>query len=155
LHEIGRAFGKDHISIQFTLAQHRGIVPAARRRSPLTLILAEREDISRGIACGSSIRDIAQSLAFDFLEVMPANEIMFLDFYKKTLSECCIDPLRPPGSSSECGPRPMLLYHLASPRFLRWLRRLSSCQSCVINCAPLPPVMLSCHPRPRPYPVKK
>src|SRR6202049_1996657 len=60
LHEIGRAFGKDHVSIQFMLSQHGGIVPAARRRSLLRLTLAEREDISRGIACGSSIRDIAQ-----------------------------------------------------------------------------------------------
>ena len=33
LHEIGRAFGKDHVSIQFMLAQHGGIVLAARRRS--------------------------------------------------------------------------------------------------------------------------
>jgi transposase, IS30 family len=62
LHEIGRAFGKDHVSIQFMLSQHGGIVPAARRRSLLTLTLAEREDISRGIACGSSIREIAKGL---------------------------------------------------------------------------------------------
>ena len=62
LHEIGRAFGKDHVSIQFMLAQHGGIAPAARRRSLLTLTLAEREDISRGIASGSSIRDIAKGL---------------------------------------------------------------------------------------------
>ena len=62
LHEIGRAFGKDHVSIQFMLSQHGGIVPAARRRSLLTLTLAEREDISRGIASGSSIRDIARGL---------------------------------------------------------------------------------------------
>jgi IS30 family transposase len=62
LHEIGRAFGKDHVSIQFMLAQHGGIAPAVRRRSPLTLTLAERENISRGIACGSSIREIAKGL---------------------------------------------------------------------------------------------
>jgi IS30 family transposase len=62
LHEIGRAFGKDHVSIQFMLSQCGGIVPAARSRSPLTLTLAEREDISRGIASGFSIRDIAKSL---------------------------------------------------------------------------------------------
>ena len=62
LHEIGRAFGKDHVSIQFMLAQRGGIVPAARCRSPLTLTLAEREDISQGIASGSSIRAIAKSL---------------------------------------------------------------------------------------------
>src|SRR5271167_709151 len=62
LHEIGRVFGKDHVSIQFMLAQYGGIAPVARRRSPLTLTLAEREDISRGIASGSSIREIARGL---------------------------------------------------------------------------------------------
>ena len=62
LHEIGRAFGKSHVSIQFMLSQHGGIVPASRRRSLLTLTLAEREDISRGIASGSSIREIAKGL---------------------------------------------------------------------------------------------
>ena len=44
------------------LSQHGGIVPAARGRSLLTLTLAEREDISRGIASGSSIREIAKGL---------------------------------------------------------------------------------------------
>src|ERR1035437_5133092 len=62
LHEIGRAFGKSHVSIQFMLSQHGGIGPASRRRSLLTLTLAEREDISRGIASGSSIREIAKDL---------------------------------------------------------------------------------------------
>jgi hypothetical protein len=50
LHEIGRALGKDHGSIQFLLSQHGGIAPAVRRRSQRTLTLAEREEISRGIA---------------------------------------------------------------------------------------------------------
>ena len=62
LHEIGRAFDKDHGSIQFLLSKHGGIAPAVRRRSQRTLTLAEREDISRGIASGSSIREIARSL---------------------------------------------------------------------------------------------
>ena len=62
LHEIGRAFGKAHASIRFLLKQRGGIVPPARRRSPRTLSLAEREDISRGIAAGSSIREIASGL---------------------------------------------------------------------------------------------
>jgi IS30 family transposase len=62
LHEIGRAFGKDHGSIQFLLAQHGGIAPAVRRRSQRTLTLAEREEISRGVASGSSIREIARGL---------------------------------------------------------------------------------------------
>ncbi|MCU1240374.1 MAG: integrase catalytic subunit [Candidatus Acidoferrum typicum] len=62
LHMIGRAFGKPHTSIHCLLSHHGGIVPAVRRRSLLALTLAEREDISRGIACGSSIRDIAKHL---------------------------------------------------------------------------------------------
>ena len=53
LHDIGRAFGKNHVSIHFMLSQHGGIAPTARRRSLVTLTLAEREDISRGIASGS------------------------------------------------------------------------------------------------------
>ena len=62
LHEIGRAFGKGHSSIRLLLSYHGGIVPTARRRSLLALTLAEREDISRGIASGSSIREIAKGL---------------------------------------------------------------------------------------------
>lgn len=33
LHEIRRAFDKDHGSIQFLLAKHGGIAPAVQRRS--------------------------------------------------------------------------------------------------------------------------
>src|ERR1700693_1770634 len=62
LHEVGRAFGKAHGVIHFMLAQHGGIAPAARRRSPQTLTLAEREEISRGIASGGSIREIPKTL---------------------------------------------------------------------------------------------
>src|SRR5260370_14080754 len=62
LHEIGRAFGKDHGSIQFLLTQRGGIVPAARRRSLRTLTVAQREDTSRRIASGSSIREIGKGL---------------------------------------------------------------------------------------------
>ncbi len=62
LHEIGRAFGKGHGSVRFLLTQRGGIVPAARRRSLRTLTPAEREDISRGMASGSSIREIAKGL---------------------------------------------------------------------------------------------
>ena len=62
LHEIGRAFDKPHTSIRCLLLPRGGIPPAARRRSRLALTLAEREDISRGIACGSSFREIARHL---------------------------------------------------------------------------------------------
>ena len=62
LHEIGRVFDKPHTSIRHLLLPRGGIAPAARRRSRLALTLAEREDISRGIASGSSIREIGRRL---------------------------------------------------------------------------------------------
>src|SRR5271169_6659094 len=62
LHAIGRALGKDHVVIQFLLARSGGIVPPTRRRSRRALTLAEREDISRGIASGCSMRIVAQGL---------------------------------------------------------------------------------------------
>jgi IS30 family transposase len=62
LHEIGRAFDKPPSSIRCLLLPRGGIPPAARRRSGLALTLAEREDISRGIACGSPLREIARHL---------------------------------------------------------------------------------------------
>ena len=62
LNEIGRALGKDHVVVHFVLARHGGIAPPARHRSPGALTLAEREDISRGIASGCSMRIIAQRL---------------------------------------------------------------------------------------------
>jgi IS30 family transposase len=62
LHAIGRALGKDHVVIRVLLARHGGIAPPARRRSGRSLSLAEREDISRGVVSGSSLRGIAQRL---------------------------------------------------------------------------------------------
>ena len=63
LHEIGRVFDKPHTSIRHFLLPRGGIAPAARGRSRLALTLAEREDISRGIASGSSIREIARGMS--------------------------------------------------------------------------------------------
>src|SRR6202023_4399527 len=63
LHAIGRALGKDKQVIHFLLARHGGIAPPVRRRSRRALTLAEREDISRGIASGCSMRVIAQRLS--------------------------------------------------------------------------------------------
>ncbi len=62
LHEIGRAFGKSHSSIRCVVSHHGGFVPAVRQRSILALTLTEREEISRGIASGSSLREIAKLL---------------------------------------------------------------------------------------------
>ena len=62
LHAIGRALGKAHPVIHLLLKRHGGIAPLVRRRSRTALTVREREDISRGIACGSSIRAIAKGL---------------------------------------------------------------------------------------------
>jgi IS30 family transposase len=62
LHAIGRAFDKPHSCIRAVLLPRGGIPPLARRRSRLALTLAERENISRGIASGTSIREIASHL---------------------------------------------------------------------------------------------
>ena len=62
LHAIGRAIGKDHVVVRLLLKRHGGIAPAVRRRSLRALTLAEREDISRGIASGCSLRTIAQQV---------------------------------------------------------------------------------------------
>jgi hypothetical protein len=45
LHEIGRAFGKDHNSIRGVVARHGGIVPAVRRRALLAGWLPVRRSV--------------------------------------------------------------------------------------------------------------
>jgi IS30 family transposase len=62
LHEIARAFGRRASSIHGMIAAHGGYVPAARRRAPRVLALGEREEISRGLAAGASLRLIARRL---------------------------------------------------------------------------------------------
>ena len=62
LKAIGRAFGKPSSSIYCQVAPHGGIRPAPRRRSRLALTLAEREEISRGIAAHQTARSMARLL---------------------------------------------------------------------------------------------
>lgn len=62
LHAIARLFDRHHPSIQGVLARTGGIRPPERRRSRSSLSMAEREEISRGIVAGRSIRSIASSL---------------------------------------------------------------------------------------------
>ena len=60
--EIGRAVGRPPGSI-FTLLRDRGgFVPPERTRRPEFLSLAEREEVSRGLAAGEPIRVIARRL---------------------------------------------------------------------------------------------
>lgn len=62
LQQIAQLFDRNHSSIQRILAENGGIRPAPRRRSRLALTLAEREEISRAMAAGHSIRSIANGL---------------------------------------------------------------------------------------------
>ena len=62
LHSIARLFDRNHPSIQGILARSGGIRPPKRRRSRLALTMSEREEISRGIVAGRSLRSIASSL---------------------------------------------------------------------------------------------
>ena len=62
MHAIARLFDRGHSSVQGILSQTGGIRPAQRRRSLLTLTLAEREEISRGVVTGQSFRSMAISL---------------------------------------------------------------------------------------------
>jgi IS30 family transposase len=63
LQQIALLFDRNHSSVQGILAQTGGIRPAQRCRSRLALTLAEREEISRAVVAGHSIRSIATSLA--------------------------------------------------------------------------------------------
>ncbi len=61
--DIARALERRNKSgVYRVLALNGGIAPASRRRAPVALKLEEREEISRGIAAGRSIRRIAQGL---------------------------------------------------------------------------------------------
>ena len=62
LHQIAQFFDRSHPSIQRILAEAGGIRPARRHRSRLALTLAEREEISRAVVAGYSVRSIAASL---------------------------------------------------------------------------------------------
>lgn len=60
--EIARAIGHPPGSIFTVVRQTGGYVPAPSRRRPGTLTLHEREEISRGLARGHSMRLIARTL---------------------------------------------------------------------------------------------
>lgn len=59
LHQIARLFDRHHSSVRGILAETGGIRPSTRRRSPRALNLAEREEVSRALVAGHSIRSIA------------------------------------------------------------------------------------------------
>jgi IS30 family transposase len=62
LHQIAHLFDRSHSSVHRILAETGGIRPSARRRSRLAITLIEREEISRYLVEGLSIRAIAERL---------------------------------------------------------------------------------------------
>jgi IS30 family transposase len=62
LTSIGRLFDRPSSSIFNMLAPTGGIRPPMRKRSKRALTLSDREDISRGIAAGLTIRSIAENI---------------------------------------------------------------------------------------------
>ena len=60
--DIARLFDRYHSSVQGIFERSGGVRPRERRRSTRSLTLAEREEISRGIAGGRSLRSIALRL---------------------------------------------------------------------------------------------
>jgi IS30 family transposase len=62
LRAIGRVFERHSSSIFGVFSPSGGIRPPQRKRSRLALTLSEREDISRGLVAGLSLRGIASQL---------------------------------------------------------------------------------------------
>ncbi len=62
LHEIGKLFERAHTSIHRIIAETGGFRPPQRARASTALTLAEREEISRALVTGESMRSIAARL---------------------------------------------------------------------------------------------
>ena len=62
LQTIAQLFDRQHGSVRGILLRSGGIRPPARRRAARALALAEREEISRGVTAGQSVRSIARLL---------------------------------------------------------------------------------------------
>ncbi len=60
--DVGRALGKQAASIHGSIRIRGGIAPLPRTRSVRALSSEEREEISRGVAAGTSMRAIAASI---------------------------------------------------------------------------------------------
>jgi IS30 family transposase len=62
MHAIARVLGRQASTVDAAIRSTGGFAPAARQRGPRALTLAEREEISRGVCLGQSIRQMAQAL---------------------------------------------------------------------------------------------
>src|SRR6218665_2982755 len=62
LSDIGRGLQRKACTVMQVIRRKGGYVPRARKRSGRSLRAHEREEISRGLAAGASIREIARRL---------------------------------------------------------------------------------------------
>ena len=62
MHDIGRAFDRFHSTFSGMIRATGGIRPPVRTRSRLALTLSEREEISRGLVAGRSMRGVAAAI---------------------------------------------------------------------------------------------
>src|SRR5512132_175619 len=62
LHQIAQLFNRAHTSVRGVLSQTGGIRPPTRSRCASSLTLSEREEISRALVEGQSIRSVAARL---------------------------------------------------------------------------------------------
>ena len=62
LQQIAQLFDRNHSSIERILAENGGISPVPRCRAQRALSLSEREEISRGLVAGRSMRMLASQL---------------------------------------------------------------------------------------------
>jgi IS30 family transposase len=62
MRSIARRLGRESSSVRTMIEDTGGVRPAPRRRSVRCLSLTEREEISRGVAAGESLRQIAHRL---------------------------------------------------------------------------------------------
>jgi hypothetical protein len=60
MHAVALLFDRSHSSVRGILAESNGIRPPQKRRSKLSLTLAEREEISRGVVGGQPQLLLAQ-----------------------------------------------------------------------------------------------
>ena len=73
LHQIALLFDRAHTSVQGILSRTGGFRPPQRSRSKIALTLAEREEISRGLASGLSVTiSVAIRAAATALTVIPS-----------------------------------------------------------------------------------
>ena len=85
---IGRAFNRESSSVYNVLSPTGGIRPSPRKRSSLALTLAEREEISRGIARQLSIRSMAAQLGRSPSTISrEINRNGGLHYYRATLAD--------------------------------------------------------------------